>query len=537
MSRVSQWNWSDFTQEWSQTAAINELDEELAAERQARRNQARQLERAKSDFDKGLKAVDSKVDSVSERIEAVLDWTELRFQLVEFDEYQARKEIRKTVRALAGGRPARAPHLEDVPGFWLPPAAAAVLPLVLRDRPAIPAQRTVANPFADLAAGLEAARERDAVRAELFNLAMGRCFDQQVLIDAAVLRLLSEPCDLGVTEPGSVARGWRTLWGHTALGAFGPGAAAQLESLLRERFDPQAPLDDEELEAWDAAIAGFGATEDHRPTKAEAFAALEAHLADDPADPGTEVHLDDEYWRIYLQELIEEPSSAELPLVQEMESLGLDGEGPQYSRPTWAEPVGTVTALLRRDLFDPEAPADLRRLALDLAAPLLRSRLEHLEASLGATEKITRTVRRRSAAIEVTSEGHDEQQFAELERRIGLDYPMDGASKAATTGFAVGLGAVALLFLVFGQWVVAILFALLVIIPLYVYRNGRNQAVHQSARREEQLARLRAELIAARKDVEREEREAAERALATRGALERLKDSLPTEPGPPGGLL
>jgi membrane protein implicated in regulation of membrane protease activity len=533
MSRVSQWNWSDFTQEWSQTAAINELDEELAAERQARRNQARQLERTKSEFDKGLKAVDSKVDSVSERIEAVLDWTELRFQQVEFDEYQARKEIRKTVRALAGGRPARVPHLEDVPGFWLPPAAAAVLPLVLRDRPAIPAQRTVANPFADLAAGLEAARERDAVRAELFNLAMGRCFDQQVLIDAAVLRLLTEPCDLGVTEPGSVARGWRTLWGHAALGAFGPGAAAQLESLLHERFDPQAPLDDEELAAWDAAIAGFGSTEDHRPTRAEAFAALEAHLA----DPGIEAQVDDEYWRIYLQELIEEPSPAELPLVQEMESLGLDGEGPQYSRPTWAEPVGTVVALLRRDLFDPETPAAQRRLALDLAAPLLRARLGHLEASLGATEKITRIVRRRSASIEVTSEGHDEQQFAELERRIGLDYPMDGPSKAATTGFAVGLGAVALLFLVFGQWVVAILFALLVIIPLYVYRNGQNQAGQQSARREEQLAKLRAELVSAREDVEREEREADERRLATLGALERLKDSLPADPGPTGGLL
>ena len=123
MARVSQWNWSDFTQEWSQTSAINELDEELAAERRARYRQTRQLEAAHDAFKDGLKQVDSKVESVSDRIEAVLDWTELRFQQVEFDEYQARKDIRNTVRALAEGRPARSPDFEDAPGYWLPPAA------------------------------------------------------------------------------------------------------------------------------------------------------------------------------------------------------------------------------------------------------------------------------------------------------------------------------------------------------------------------------------------------------------------------------
>jgi hypothetical protein len=537
MTRVSTWWGGDY----DQSRAINEIDEELAAERQARRAQARRLEEARRQLDSGLQQVDAKLGTVSERIEAVLDWTELRFQLVEFEEYQARKEIRKTVRALAGGRPARAPDLEDVPGFWLPPAAAAVLPLVLRDRPAIPAQRTAVNPFADLAAGLEAARERDAVRAELFNLAVGRCFDQPVLIDAAVLRLLSEPSDLGVAPPETVAAAWRTLWEHAALGAFGPGAAVQLEGLLRDRFDATI-LGEDELQAWDAAIEGSGASEGHGLPKAEAFAALEAHFAaagTDASDAAVSTAaLDAEAsWRVYLQELIEEPSPAELPLVQEMEALGLDGEGPRYSRPSWAEPVGTVTALLRRDLFDPEAPPALRRLALDLATPVLRSRLDHLEASLGAPEQSVRTVRRRGAAIEVTSEGHDPAQFDAAAQRIGLDFQTDGPAKPVTTGFAVGLGAIALLFLVFGQWIAALLFALLVLVPLYLYRNGRTRAADQIARRDEQLAKLRADLVAARKDAEREEREAAAQGVATRRALDRLRGSLPTEPAAPTGLF
>jgi hypothetical protein len=524
MARVSQWNWSDFTQEWSQTAAINELDEELAAQRRA---QARRMQRAENEIKQGLKAVDSKLDTVSARIEAVLDWTELRFQLVEFDEYQARTAIRKTVRALAEGRPARTPDLDDVPGYWLPPAAAAVLPLVLRAQPVIPAQRTAANPFADLAAGLEAARERDAVRAELFNLAVGRCFDQQVLIDAAVLRLLTEPCDLGVAEPGQVAAGWRTLWEHAALGAFGPGAAVQLESLLRERFDPEAPLDDEELAAWDGAIAGFGAAEGHQPPQSEAFAALADHLTADGPDTGA----DDDHWRTYLQELIEEPSPAELPLVREMEALEPGDDAARAGDPSWTEPAGTVAALVRRDLFDPEAPIALRRLALDLTAPLLRARLDRLEAGLAETGPVVRTVRRNGVAVEVTPEGHDPAQFDAVLTRIDAGFRLDGPSQRTTVGFAAGLGAVALLFLVFGQWIPAVLFALLVLVPLYLHRNARIQAAGQQVRREGQVERLRADLAAARTDAERATRERAERAAAARTALERLRAALPA-PGP-----
>jgi hypothetical protein len=569
MARVSQWNWTDFTQEWSQTSAINEIDEELAAERQARHRQARRFEDDQKQF---KQQVDSKLDSVAERIEAVLDWTELRFQQVEFDEYQARKAIRNMVRAIAEGRRPLMHGFEDVPGYWLPSAAAGVLPLVLRDR--VPGQRTAGNAFADLKSGLEHARERDAVRTELFSLAVGRCFDQPAFIDAAVLRLLSEPADLGVVEPGQVARGWRTLWEQAAQGAFGPGAEAQIAALLRERFDPAA-IDEAALATWDEAIEGFGAT------RAEAFAALEAHLtaetaADDaivdphrdaaaeaPAGslgndallastpetgapqlsdstPGSEAPAaetreplrDDTAWRSYLQELIEEPSAAELPLVRQMAELDPTPQGREGDSRSWSAPAGTLAELIRRDLFDPGTPIPLRRIALGLATPILRSRLDRAEASIGTTEKVTVSVRRRGEYIAVTRDGHDPEQFEAVERRIDEAFDAAEPSKPLAVAIAAALGALSVLTLVFGQWFLAVLFALAVLIPIWKFRSDAAKARKHYHRRDEQLAEVRAALVRARKDAERQEREDTERGLATRRAIKRLRESLPAETAP-----
>lgn len=555
MARVSQWNWSDFTQEWSQTQAINDLDDELAAERAARR---RQMEDARNRFKQDLEQVDSKLDSVSGRIEAVLAWTELRFQLIEFDEYQARKEIRNTVRALAEGRAPLMRGFEDVPGYWLPSAAAAVLPLVLRDR--VPTQRT-GRPFADLTTGLETARERDAVRTELFSLAVGRCFDQPAFIDAAALRLLAEPADLGVAAPGQVVQGWRTLWEQAALGAFGPGPEEQIAALLRERFDPGA-LDEEALAAWDDAIERFGANDEHQPTRAEALAALQAHFAAEPgpatgapmpapavtpagetsdtgAEPGPAASdpaalnpaRDDTAWRRYLQELIEEPSPAELPLVGQMAELDPASGGRDDDR-SWTAPVGTVADLLRRDLFDPAAPIPLRRLALRLAAPILRGRLDHLEAAIDTTETVTVTVRRRGELIHVTKDGHDPEQFAAVERRVDQAFAAAAPSKPLTIAFASVLGILSVSMLVIAQWFAAVLFALGVVIPLWKYRTDAAKARKDDERRDDQLAEIRAALLDARKDAESRERAETERGIATRHALDALRESLPAEPDP-----
>lgn len=550
---------------WSQSGRDRRQEEAIAALQDRHRSEAR---RAAARVKESQQRLEGRIAETSSRLEArigvVLAWTELRFQLIEFDEYQARKEIRNTVRALAEGRAPLLRGFEDVPGYWLPSASAAVLPLVLRDR--VPTQRT-GQAFTDLKTGLETARERDAVRAELFSLAVGRCFDQPALIDAAALRLLAAPADLGVAAPGQVAQGWRTLWEQAALGAFGPAAATQIAALLRERFDPGA-LDKEALATWDDAIERFGANDAHHPTRAEALAALAAHFAEepdsdrpaeaaatgeplhDPAAPLTptgetgELELDpardDTAWRRYLQELIDEPSPAELPLVRRMTELDPTSEGREDDR-SWTAPAGTIAELLRRDLFDPAAPIPLRRLALDLAAPLLRTRLDHLEAAIGTTETVTVTVRRRGEYISVTKDGHDPEQFAAVERRVDQAFATAAPSRPLTIAFASVLGLLGVSMLVIGQWFAAVLFALGVAIPLWKYRTDAAKAKKGMERRDDQLAEIRAALLSAREEAESRERAETERGIATRRALDRLRESLPAEPNPsalgaPGAL-
>jgi hypothetical protein len=571
------WFWSDSWQDTLQDRAIEDL-----AMRQRRHNREAEERRRKSEQQLAGR-IEAASSELTDRIETLYAWADLRFELAEFDEHRARVDIRSAFRALAEGRPARLPETRDTPGYWLPPAAAAILPLVLRGRPG-----TEPQPPGDLTTGLATARDRDPVRAELFNLAVGRCFNRPVLIDAAFLRLIAEPPHLGTAgdlpspaeggpgatedlqrtadghrnaandgggtaaggqrttagglgttesarataedgkdaaesgrpaaEPVQVAAAWRTLWEHAAHGVFGPDAAVQLAGRLRDRFDPEA-LDDTELKEWDRAIADFA----NGATLAAALTALRDHLAAEPAAaPGDT----DTAWRRYLQELIEAPSPAELPLVRRLEELAPAG-APRRSRPSWAEPAGTVAELVRRDLFDPEAPTALRRLALDLAAPLLHARLAHLESGLRDPEPAVVPVRRRGASVDVTAAGHDPEAAAAAEAHISRGFTTDGPSKPAYTALVAGIGAVTLLLAVFGQWVLAALAAATAAFPLLVHRSESAKARKETEQRDDRLADLRSALIKARNDAADLDRERAERHRADRAALDRLRAALP----------
>ncbi|GAB3644587.1 hypothetical protein [Glycomyces tarimensis] len=518
MTRVSQWNWTEFGQEWSQTRAINEIDAELAAQR---RTQQRHIQQTKNELKGDLQRVDSRLSSVADRVDTVLEWTELRFQLLEFEEYTARKEIRKTFRALAGGLPTAVPDVEDVPGYWMPPAAMAVLPLVLRDRASVPRQG--GSPFTDRKSGLETARERDPIRAELFNLTVGVCFAQPVFVDAAVLRLLGEPVDLGLAEPGQVAAGWRALWEHAAQGEFGT-AVEHLGERLKALFDPRT-LDESELRAWDQAILAFGTVEGAPPAKPAAFAALAGHLAA-PAPPPLPAAEPDQRWRRYLQELIEEPSPAELPLVRAMEELHLPEDRLQRSEPTWAAPEGTVAELLRRDLFDPEGPAALRSLAFELAAPLLRSRVEHLAAPPESRAPITRTVKRVGAKVTVDRDGHDKAEFEAARQRLERGFDLEGPSTTFTAAACGGLGVAALLSLVFLHWILTVLFVAGAAVLLWHHYAALAKQVTNREHCDRQIADLRSELDRAKDLVREAERERAERAAEAERARDELMDAL-----------
>jgi hypothetical protein len=348
MTRIStsDWYWGG---DWAQNRAINELDAAIYQQRQA---QQRGLQQTRREFTRGLERVDSRLSSVSERIDALIQWTELRFQLLEFDEHAARRAVRAAFRALAAGAPAPVPDLDDVPGYWLPPAAVPLLRLIVRD--AAPSRGITA--FADLNASLELARERDAVRAELFSLAAGLCFDQPAFVDAAAMRLLAEPAGLGVAPPGAVAGAWRVLWEDAASDRFGPAARSQLVDRLGVLFD-EAAIDDDELKAWDAAVLAFadGADRADGPAgRTTAFDRLREHLAAD-SPHATDTHAD-EPWRTVLRELIDEASPSEEPFATALDELQA-AVGDRPTPPAWSAPAGTVPALIRADLFDPDVPA------------------------------------------------------------------------------------------------------------------------------------------------------------------------------------
>lgn len=515
------WYWSDSWQDTLQDRAIEDL-----AIRQRRYHREAEERRQKTEQQLAGR-IEAASSELADRIDTLFAWTDLRFELAEFDEHRARVDIRSAFRALAEGRPARLPEARDTPGYWLPPAAAAILPLVLRGRPG-----GNQAPPGDLTTGLATARDRDPIRAELFNLAVGRCFNRPVLIDAAFLRLIAEPPHLGTIEDGhsteagalgaaapvQVAAGWRTLWVHAAQGVFGPDAAVQLAGRLREHFDPEA-FDDTEIKEWDRAIEGFA----NGATLGAALTALREHLAAEPAaDPG-DVDAD---WRRYLQELIEAPSPAELPLVRRLEELA-PASGPRRSRPSWAEPAGTVAELVRRDLFDPEAPTALRRLALDLAVPLLHARLEHLQGTIRDPAPAVVPVRRRGASVDVTAAGHDPADLAAAEARISRGFSTAEPSKPAFTGIAIGIGAVVLLLAVFGQWVLAALAAATALVPLLVYRSDAAKARKETEQRDDRLAELRSALVNARKEAAELDRKRTEERRADRAALDRLRAALP----------
>lgn len=512
MSRLNPW----WTSDTENAKVINEIDEELSAERRARSDLADRMVTGQAELRDDLTRIGSRLDSATDLIGTVLEWTELRFRLLEYDEYRVRGEIRKTFRALAQGLSAPPPEVADIPGYWMPPAALDTLALLRGGhRPAV-------DPFGDPGSGLRTAHERDGLRTELFALAVGLCFDLPAFTEAAVPRLLFRPVDLGHAGTGRVAAGWRTLWVHTARGAFGDAAATELADRLAAQFDP-AGLDDSELAAWDRAIETFGAAS----TRAEAFTALHAHLTAGPDTAELFTARDSPYWRGLLQELIEEPGPAERPLVHAMEDLHLPPDRARRSAPGWAADTGTVAALIRRDLFDPAAPAPLRHLAHRLATPLLHARLT---VALTEPGPVVTTLERRSVTVEVTSAGYDTRHLAIVDRRIVAQYLADAPSVRTGALGTAGLAALTVVLAVSGQWLPAVLCALGTTIPLWKYLRDRTAARAAAARRDEQLAEIRAALDRARVSAAAADRRRAEQYAADRAALDRLLAALATAP-------
>lgn len=533
VSRISEnpfwWGWEDARQ----NRAINEVEQAAITRTN---NVARRSARMHRELQKNLR---SEISGVQGRLDEVLAIIELRFQLAEFDEYQVRVNARKTFRALAAGESPGHLELFDVGGYWMPPAALAIRDLI---------QGT----GIDMQENLDLARERDRLRTELLSLSAGICFDQQLLMPPAITFLLSQapgfastPSDAGddteedtaADAPVTVAHGWRQLWVQAVRGDFGITAQQQISTRLAELMEPEPEqLSSQELAQWVDAIWNLTDANDSRDPEAvsEALQDLKVHLEESLAQPtivsdqNSEMEEKDlEQWQHFLQELIEEPSGAELPVLDELASLGAQTRS-TGELDTWQESAGNLRELLRHDALGPESDPALRTLAVRLVFPWLMQAADAMVKRAGAAESISRTIGEHSTRVTVTKEGATKEDIARAERRLAdatrPDMPTR-SSQVTVAGVSVGL---CLLFLAAGQFGWSFFMLLLLAIPVTRHMRATKEVEERQEYFVQRRKKLMDDINTAKVEIADEERRrsrAASELANELAAMSRLRPS------------
>lgn len=499
----------------------NEAIEDLQAEAARATDRMRHAQRQTRDL------VKSQISTVNNRLDTVMDWLDLRFAQLDFDEYTVRREARNHFRALAAHDLVAIRELDDVPGYWLPPLAGPLAKLVLRR------QNRDAGPFdtaslpAEIRSSLQTGRERDPVRGDLFTVATAICFDLPALSEEPVLRLLAGPMDLEFGEdPAIVANGWRTLWEQAVQSEFGPAAAEQLTQRLAAGFDPQA-LDAKAEHEWDTAILRHSGDFDTTVDADRALPALAATLSRlseaVSAEPDRSRHR--ETWQTCLQDLVSEPSEPERPLVEAMRRLRPASET-DVDEPDWRRREGSVATLLRDDLVGNDVPAARRAVALRIAGPYLRQRVEAVAESEAAKPDPTVTVKDSGLTITVGPDGPDPAAYDKAVERRRVE-PAWVVPLPLILGITAALLAVAILAAINQAWVMAVIVVCLIAIPVWWRLGTRSAARRVAADAQERVADLATRVDRAVEQARMKQSEHWARQDRIRTAVERLLEVLP----------
>lgn len=542
MSSISEnpfwWGWDNARQ----NRAINQVAAESAsrAQRDARRNA-----RMHREMQNNLR---NEISGVQGRLNEVLAVIELRFQLAEFDEYQVRVNARKTFRALAAG--AMPGHLElfDVGGYWMPPAALAIRDLI---------QAT----GVDMQHNLDLARDRDRLRTELLSLSAGICFDQQLLMPPAITYLLSQAPDFGASpseveeesEAGdssdsspAVAHGWRQLWIQSVRGDFGITPQQQIATRLSELMESEPEeLPANELAPWVEAMWNLTDANDRRDPESvsEVLQALKSHIESSLAQPSivsdasSELHeVDLEQWQHFLQELIEEPSEAEKPVLSELAALGAQTHS-VGDLATWQESEGSLRELLLHDALEVDGDPTLRAVAARLALPWLLQAAEAMVKRASAVEEISRTVGEHSSKVTVTKNGATAEDIARAERRLTdatrPDMPTT-SSQATVAGISIGL---CVLFAAAGLFGWAFFSLFLLAIPVARYVRATKEAEAGEEYYAQRLKKLKDDINTAKVEIAEEERRRSRAASGLTEELAALRQLQPSVASRPSSIL
>ncbi len=350
----------DWWAERQQNRRIAELQGEVEAAYSYAAERSRTLQ---SKLSQVQGTIERRLDRLAKSFDAFVELSDVRLELAVFDrEALVRHRTRRLLMGIAQGAEDPPPlDMDDVPGYWLKPAAEALSALVRGDDPA--AEKYVAEAVA-----------RDEDRTTLF-LTLGLAVAGRHT--AAVPWLTRTLPALGTT----VTNVQRRLWTSCADGAFGePGRAHVLRRLTEFLEELPADAAGQELDRWRQAVVSRvkpGSTA-KLPRELQSQKSLIEPAVDgerlkrlrtlveeglDADDAATKSDFTD-----LLNTLVDEGSPDERPLVaraRELRQIIEHGGGEQPV--AWDAPGGTTLDLLRGDAFDRREPGP-RSLAIKAGA-------------------------------------------------------------------------------------------------------------------------------------------------------------------------
>lgn len=430
---MSDYGFTDWYVDGRQNRRIRELQEGVAATQARAASESRAL---RSQLSQVRGNLEERLNRLAKSFDAFVELSDLRMELAL---YQDAGLVRLRVRRLLDGDPDLSTPLDDVPGYWLAPAADALAAWAAgRD-----AERSLA----------EAAR-RDAVRTAVFV----------VLARPSAAEPYLETAFPALGETATVAQ--RAVWTACASGAYGdPGrrlAARRVADLFTAL---PAERRSAEVRRWTADLDG-------KPPKLPPALRSETALTDgilagdklgklreliapepaadpvdtDPAVDTPPLGVPKEH-RDLLDRLVDEGSAAEMPLLQRAAELRAVIENGAAAAPPkgWYEATGDTLDLICADSTgtDPE-----RRLpALRVAAGELNGLAGELAKRAGARPPASITVRLRDQTMRIQRDGTVplDDAYAEINRKFsrgpGRELAAIGVAVVgllATAGFAIG---------------------------------------------------------------------------------------------------
>ncbi|WP_150255032.1 hypothetical protein [Nocardiopsis deserti] len=436
-------DWIDY----SQNRKIRELEESLGS---AYYQMATERRRIRSELSHVRGTLEQRLDRVSASLDAFIELSDVRAVLAMFD--GAALARHRTLQMLDGVPVAR-PGLEDVPDYWLVPAALGLHALMEGDAAAARVR-------------FDEAARRDATRAGHFAAlatALTSADHARAMDTAATADLL--PRLPSPTE--EVTRGQRALWLLTADGSFGDDARQHLLlSTLRAWSEEQVGV---------PAAAGLSAlTEDasgaspspaprgkktgglvERAEAARRITALREGVARvvelDGEDASPAALAPDEVSAAFLDDtlrlLVEEGSPEEAPLLARARELRAviesSGEGGPPQR--WTDTVGTVASLLGDDLVRQDAPPRRRTFALALQRPTVMERAEELVREAAAPVEDSTTLQVQGVRVTLSSHGAEPRELERARTQLRERWRDTGSARTYAWGLLAMTGLLAVL--------------------------------------------------------------------------------------------